>query len=78
VLDSRSNEQLGPSQAGRGARRPVMETHHKGKVAKEARRKARSIEYTERLMTRSEDAPPKLNGTPFHKSWLDSSHFSFY
>jgi hypothetical protein len=46
----------------------VMETHHKGKVAKGARRKARSIEYTERLMTRSEDAPPKLNGTPFRKS----------
>jgi hypothetical protein len=29
---------------------------------------ARSIEYTERLMTLSEDAPPKLNGIPFRKS----------
>jgi hypothetical protein len=29
---------------------------------------ARSIEYTERLMTPSEDAPPKLNGAPFRKS----------
>jgi hypothetical protein len=29
---------------------------------------ARSIEYTERLMTLSGDAPPKLNGIPFRKS----------
>jgi hypothetical protein len=29
---------------------------------------ARSIEYTERLMTLSGDAPPKLNGVPFRKS----------